>query len=100
MPNAALNARRGSRRGRGSQLMARPIHLWSGTRPTGAELEDRIRRQLRIVRPEAYRAVRDRNGRPVRVELDRVREHVGLSSDPTRWRLIPMIIPTIKRGER
>jgi hypothetical protein len=57
------------------------IRLWTGQRPTGHELEDRIRRVLRIVRAERYRAVRDRNGHQVRMELDRVRNRVGLSGD-------------------
>ena len=81
-------------------LMARPIRLWSGHRPTGAELNERNGRQLRIVRPEGYRLVRDRDGHQVCLELDRVRDHVGMSGDRRRWRLIPLIIPTIKRGER
>lgn len=81
-------------------MMARPIRLWNGRRPAGSELEARIRRELRIVRADGDRAVRARLGKQIRVELERVRDHVGLSSDPTRWRLIPLIIPTIKRGER
>ena len=81
-------------------MKTRVIWLWSGQRPSGAELEDRIRRTLRIVRSEDYRALQDRNGHRVHVELDHVRDHVGLSNDPTRWRLIPLIVPTIKRVHR
>jgi hypothetical protein len=53
----------------------------------------------RAIRLWGYPAVRDRNGHPVHVELDRVRDDVG-QQRPTRWRLIPLIIPTIKRGQR
>jgi hypothetical protein len=79
--------------------MARAIRLWSGERPSGHEADERIRKELRIVRSDGYRLVRDPWGQRVKVELDRVRTHVLYHPrDRQRWRFIPTIIPGIKQA--
>lgn len=81
--------------------MVNAIRTWRGPRPSPIELERRVRRELRIVRPEGYRLVGDPWGNRVRVDLAQVVEHIGLhASDARRWEVIPLIVPTIRRADR
>ena len=80
-------------------MSERKLRLWSTPRPEGEELDRRLRQTLGITRAGGYRKVRDPWGEYVRVEIDRVRSYVvAHTGDPTRWRLVPLIIPTIKKA--
>lgn len=82
-------------------MSERKLKLWSGTAPRGDELERRLRQTLGITRAGGYRMVQDPWGAWVKVELARVREHiVKHNADPSRWRLVPLIVPTIKQASR
>lgn len=76
-----------------------PVRLWHGKKPSGSDLEKRVRRALGITRAAGYRMVKDPWGRWVKVELWRVIDHIANhQTDASRWQLIPAIVPSIKRA--